>query len=592
MRSGAAQLGKIDVLKDMSRKTLSMLALLAGCEPEREASGPDLPPLAWHGERVSLGTDLVPEMCAGTLEFLDRRVAWTEAELGLAPSAETLSVWVLTGDQLAAACPVLGGVPGGCAGRSRAYVDSSSFESAVRHELVHARHLQDDGGDKPLFSEGLAQAIGGGPQTRGCRSTPECMAVDLEALLSETWSSGLGRAGYDAGADLVHGMLSEFGADEVLALLAETARNNSPEVVRSRYRERFGSEIDDDFARWRRGPFDRFEPMHLGCDAPPAPDGGAPGAAVLQAKMDCRSPRVVNDFYVARRILREGEGEQEGVVEWSFVVAPEHAGAFEVRGDVSARLSVSLCQPDDFHWMYVAVHTPWRTDSTLPPQQEGPLMLGPGTYKIRWRHPLDPAASLDAVLAPVCSVAEQDCPDGQVCTIWRRCEAQVDAPAPLGAACEQAQDGPRTCEVGTRCVGGVCTQECDELRTCPQGQGCARLRVCGQDCSLLEDDCAAGFTCLASAEPKLAAAGRGQCVAAGAGGVLDACDPWLGGCDEGLSCEVMTRYGLPDDAPCRGAAGCCVPRCDPGAAEPGCPDAVPHCDPIEGGVAGVCRAGP
>ncbi|MCY1067471.1 hypothetical protein OV090_22175 [Nannocystis sp. RBIL2] len=572
----------------MSLKTWAMLAFVAGCEPEREASGPDLPPLAWHGERVSLGTDLVPEVCAGTLEFLDRRVAWTEAELELAPRAEAISVWMLSYDLAAEVCA--GFMPkAGCAKGSRVYLGGTYFRSAVRHELVHARHAQEDGSNKPLFSEGLAQAIGGGRGTRGCLSTPECMAVDLELLLAKTRSQALGRDGYDAGGDLVYGMLKEFGPSEVLALFAETTKDTAPEEVRARYRERFGSELDDDFLRWRRGPLDRFEPMHLGCDAQRAPDGGTPGAALLQASMDCRSPRVVNDFETADFLLRGGEGVQEGFVEWTFEVTPELAGAFELRRDVRGRLSISLCQPDDFAWRWVDVHAPWRTDSTLPPQQEGPVMLGPGLYRISWEHPLDPAADLDAVLAPVCSVAEQDCPDGQVCTIWRRCEAQVDAPAPLGAACEQAQDGPRTCEVGARCVGEVCAAECDDLRTCPEGQGCSRLRVCGQDCTLLEDDCAAGFTCLASAEPKLAAAGRGQCVKADAGGFLDACDPWLGGCGEGLSCEMARSSRLPEDAPCSEAAGCCVPQCDPGAAEPGCPDAVPQCDPIEGGVAGVCR---
>ncbi|MCY1011432.1 hypothetical protein OV079_38910 [Nannocystis pusilla] len=578
----------MNVRKYMSWRTWTVLAFMAGCEPERAASGPELPPLAWHGERVSVGTDLVPEVCAGTLEFLDRRVAWMEAELELAPRAETLSVWMLSRDLAAEACSAFM-FRGGCANGSRVYLRGDSFRSAVRHELVHARQFQEDGSDKPLFGEGLAQAIGGGSLTQGCLSTPECMAVDLELLLAKTRSQALDRDGYDAGGDLVYGMLKAFGPSEVLALFAETTRDTAPDVVRARYRERFGSKLDDDFLRWRRGPLDRFEPMHLGCDAPPAPDGGTPGAALLQARMDCRSPRVVNDFAAADDPPREGEGAQEGFIEWTFEVTPEHAGAFELRREVRGRLSISLCQPDDFAWRWVDVHAPWRTDSTLPPRQEGPLMLGLGLYTIRWHHPLDPAADLDVVLAPVCGVAEQDCPEGQVCTIWRRCEAQVEDPAPLGAACEQALDGPRACEVGARCVGGVCTAECDDPTTCPEGQGCARLRVCGQDCALLEDDCAEGFTCLASAEPKLAAAGRGQCVKAEEGVWLDACDPWLGGCAEGLSCETTRVSDLPEGAPCREAAGCCVPRCDPGAAEPGCPGVVPQCDRIEGGVAGVCR---
>ncbi|MFY0537470.1 hypothetical protein [Nannocystis pusilla] len=153
----------------MSWRTWAVLAFVAGCEPEREVSGPELPPLAWHGERVSVGTDLVPEVCAGTLEFLDRRVAWTEAELELAARAQVISVWMLSRDLAAEACSAF--MPrGGCARGSRVYLSGTRFRSAVRHELVHARQFQEDGSDKPLFGEGLAQAIGGGSLTQGaCR---------------------------------------------------------------------------------------------------------------------------------------------------------------------------------------------------------------------------------------------------------------------------------------------------------------------------------------------------------------------------------------------------------------------------------------
>ena len=111
----------------------------------------------------------------------------------------------------------------------------------------------------------------------------------------------------------------------------------------------------------------------------------------------------------------------------------------------------------------------------------------------------------------------------------------------------------------------------------------ARQRVCGPICELLGDDCVPGFSCLPTTDAELTSLARGQCVAAGAAAVREPCRRRESDCGEGLSCEFVTQ--------CDGGDfdGCCVPLCDPAAADPGCPEGHSHCDPLENRPVGVCR---
>ncbi|MCY1053990.1 hypothetical protein OV142_02765 [Nannocystis sp. SCPEA4] len=295
----------------------------------------------------------------------------------------------------------------------------------------------------------------------------------------------------------------------------------------------------------------------------------------------------MNNFYAAAK----GDGSREGLAEWSFLVAPEQAGAFLLSGSMSegGSLIVQRCAPDDFYRWHLAEQGPWTYASTLPPQDPtNVLLLGPGYHRIRWDHALDPSAALDLKFAPQCTFEAQDCPENQQCTIWNVCAAQVPAPAALGQPCEEVDDETRMCVVGARCIGGSCTAECDETRPCGDGQACARERVCGPVCDLLAADCAPGFSCVPSGEAALTAVGRGQCVAAGDGGFFEACRRRESSCDDGLSCEYVDELHCHDG----GFDGCCVPLCDPSATDPGCPDEVPYCDPLADGPAGVCRTRP
>jgi hypothetical protein len=528
---------------------------LAGCTDPHPPS--DLPPLEGKGDHVEFGSDLVDEVCLGTLELLDRDVEAIEAVFELEPEPDPIRVWVLSNISDHCADWALG-----CSTRAGIFIGGPNF-AVHRHELVHGRLARVRGDVKPLIEEGIASELGG--SRVACNSYETCANANLEPLLTATNSEELTALGYHAGADLIHGLLLADGGPAVLAFSAEVDRDMSADEVRAKYTEHFGRSIDLDFEDYKRGVLDDFNPASVDCTAPLAPRTDR-GGIVLEAEMECDSPDVVNDFTAAN----EGERDR-GVVEWTVMLEPEDAGAFVLTGaiDLESELLVRACMPQ-------RLVAPWSRSG--PPSPADPLLLGPTWYRITWKAPLDVGATLDAVLEPPCIFEAQDCPAGQQCTIWNLCEPEVAQPAALGEACEQALGDPRVCSAGTRCMGGICVAECDASLPCPEGEGCARIRVCGPPCNLLAQDCAAGFNCLPSEDPHAVQAGQGQCVAAGDTTALEACDPREGACSAGSSCESDP-----------GGISRCMPYCDPTLADPSCPNDAPDCFPYFEGVAGTCR---
>ncbi len=538
-----------------------------------------LPPVQWHGQRVSFGTDIVvDEVCQGTLAMLDRGVEQIESVLELPSNNERITVYVVSDAVLAEQCKL--GHASGCARRNRVFL-KSYFDYSYLHELTHTRLFQIMGYSKPFFEEGIASALGGGPAA--CLSYADCTGADLDRFLVAPDVASLGFVGYAAGGDLVHGMLTDYGPDDVLAFIAELGDDAPADLVRSAYQARFGASLDEDFLRFRRSPLDEFTPMQLKFIAPEAPRTGSDGGVILQASMDCASPRVVNDFSAAV----QGEGSNQGLVEWTFEVTPEQAGFFGLKGVVAetGTLAVLLRTVESFRPWHLSDRGPFVSGGLVPSKhtENGHVLLGPGLYRIVWKHALDPNAKLDVVFAPSCTFENQDCPEGQQCTIWNECVEQVAQPATLGEPCTEVMDGPRACEAGTRCLGGVCTAECDATK--PAGEACARQRVCGPVCDLLGDECAPGMSCLPTSDTELTAVGRGQCIAAGTAEFLEACRRRESDCGEGLSCESAVG-GKCDPGE---FDGCCTFLCDPAAADPSCPEEQSHCDWLQDRPVGVCR---
>jgi hypothetical protein len=536
---------------------------LAGCPSEPSAPTPDeLPPLDWEGERVVFGTNLLDEVCVGTLAALDASVASIEQELSLPPSDEKIPFYLLDDATFGEHC---GSAAVACVDSVDPPLDPTVYSSAAgmdskRHELVHARLLGLWGGR--LWGEGIAAAL---DKDGGCLASKTCVTADLELLLQDQFGE---MDGYTAGADLVHGLLVDHGPAAVLEFIEKLSGTESPDEVRAVYLDHFGSVLDDDFQAYMRGPFDEYTLAQRGCDGLiPAPTAGEAGGVAIQATMDCSSPDVVNLYHDPDR----------GVIEWGFIVTPEQSGAFTISWSAESEyVSLETChvpirsEPSwrEYYLQMGDYDTDWR-----PSDDTTTVLLAPGQYKLRW--PAAFGSGIDLTLEPPCTFELDNCPVGQQCNIWNECRPEAPSPAALGEPCEQEPDGPLACSAGSRCSGGVCVAECDATQSCDAGQACSRFRVCGPICSLLAQDCETGFTCLPSADDLLTSIGSGVCIGAGEGQLLEPCDWRQNGCAEGLGCEPW------------GAV--CVPLCDPNAPAPACPDEAPVCNLLREGPAGFCR---
>lgn len=347
---------------------LAVPSLLVGCEREQ------LPPLEFHGERVVVGSDVVDEVCEGTLARLDREVMQIEDRLDLSAQDEPLRVYVLSPDTVARYC----GDFINCAKFSDqdvpfAALNQHWFEHATMHELTHVRlaHVR----SVSMLQEGVAEAI----------SPPECPQIISPNLrLSDLLTAKVGGVGYYVAGEFVAWLLEEFGANTFMNFYASVSRDASAAEVQAQYRAHFGRDIEDDPSAYFRtlDDFDALAPEELGCVAPPAPTDG--NVISLQATLSCDSDRVQTDFGVPGN----------GYVEWTLTL--EHAQTFELVGSVTEWTSLSVqrcsCMPRRGSEAYLHL-VPWEVK-----QYE---TLQPGTYRLRWNGALDEDLALDVKLVPI-----------------------------------------------------------------------------------------------------------------------------------------------------------------------------------------------
>jgi hypothetical protein len=349
---------------------LVTLTTALGCLPE-------LPPLEFHGERVVVGSDVVAQVCEGTLARLDREVVEIERRLDLGMMSEPLRVYVVAPETVAGYCDGHNCTEHPDRKESFILLDYNLFELATMHELVHARLSEMR--SIPLLAEGVAEAV----------SPPRCPS-ELPVTLDPTKFLGVETSyelldltsGYYVSGEFVAWLLDEFGGDVFLRFYASVNPDSSLATISSKYREHFDREIDDDlFAHVRaQGDLDALPPEYFGCLAPPAPEHD--GAISLAAALDCDSELVHNEFNV----------NGAGYVEWTLTLA--HAQKFNLAGAVPEGTSLTL-----------QVCGCWRKNSgsqqhLLPRTFKEQENIAPGTYRLRWSGALDEDLTLDVELVP------------------------------------------------------------------------------------------------------------------------------------------------------------------------------------------------
>jgi hypothetical protein len=553
---------------------------LTGCfEPV-----PELGPYPWtrrEGERVVLTTDVEMPLCAGTIAKLDRHVIEIEAALELEPRSVPIDVWMLSDEAFDSVCPP----SGGCARKEHAFVPLWGYGS-TRHELAHVIGVYGNS----FFGEGLATALG---ETPSNRNPPDITPAILDEMLESNWLMSVNGYGYGAAGDFVHWMLENFGPAPVLAFMSALRGSMTAAEVRALYLEHFARDLEADFHAAQRQPGASFSLAHMNCDAPLAPRTEDGRGVILQASLDCESPQVQN--YVTSYRTEPGVDPPEGFVEWTFEVPPAHAGYHEVHGGTSAYLQIERCGAalNYIHERTELGPTAWDFDvvnGQIVGDEDEQILLESGLYRVRWTDLLDEDTVLDVTLTAACDYAAQDCPDGEQCTIWRRCEPAPKNPAALGENCNLSGQGNDPCEFGSRCIEGVCLADCDAEHPCADGLGCSQGRSCAPICELAAQDCgAAQLACVPSSEAQLGSNGLGVCVAAGNGEDFDSCDRLGSECAMGWSCEWLE--GWFDDLGCDPGVeeGCCTRLCDPAANGSDCPADASVCDPVADGPTGICR---
>jgi hypothetical protein len=337
-----------------------------GCKPE-------LPSLDYRGERARVGSDMVDQVCEGTLSRIDREVEQIEARLDLPRQESWLDVYIVDRYTVDAHC----GSAANCIFRPRhdapfVVVDHQKFDWAIAHELVHARL----GASRPvpLFGEGIAEAI----SPASCpRPAPD---IRLSEILPAESSSDLAKVkeGYYVAGELVAWLLEEFGPDKVLTLLQSVEKHSSPTTIQARYLEHFDRELEADILAHLRSQadLDALPPEHFGCLAAPLDPSNGP--IQLVADLDCDSDRVHNDFGI----------DGAGYVEWTLHL--DHEQTLNLVGELPLGTSLTIEECACVSRKEYRLARPFDAHETLQP----------GNYRLRWIGALDEGLSLDVELVP------------------------------------------------------------------------------------------------------------------------------------------------------------------------------------------------
>jgi hypothetical protein len=349
----------------MRHLVLLAIAML-GCQPVLE-----FPPLEYRGERVEVGSNVVDQVCGGTLARLDREVESIEARLDLPVQESRIGVAIVDGGLVEGRCPV---DTGGCLFAEQVIVDHRLLDLVVAHELVHARLAIDS---VPLFDEGIATAI-----------APPLCPQPTPTELSDLFATRPGidlikmNGAYYAAGELVAWLLGAFGPDKVIDFMRSVPRGSPTTTIDAEYREHFGSVLADDYLAHHRPrvELDALPPENLGCLAPTIDPSTGP--VHLAADLDCDSDRVHNFFGI----------DGGGYVEWTLHI--DQPTTLDIVGEVPFGTSLTIEQCRCLAKM-------WHDKPLRPVPFHKHSTLGPGDYRLRWVGALDDGLELDVNLVSV-----------------------------------------------------------------------------------------------------------------------------------------------------------------------------------------------
>lgn len=497
-----------------------------------------LPPITAEGDHVRVGSDVVAEICRGTVARLDHTSEYLADYFDLAADL-THDVYIIPAPDDA----WCGEHAAGCATKSRAILlqitstNGDEIYGLAVHEFAHNYVLSAIGRRRAFFNEGLASAPGFG------ECDPGFLSASLEDLLGASSSAELGMlGGYCPASRLMHWLIEVEGPAAVLDFCASLSRSAKPSRVMETYTERFGRSMVDDFAL--HGGGDEGASV-LSCYPPLAPSVGDVGRyRLLEVETGCDQARVENNFAKPDEIQ----------VQWRIEVSEDETGPWQVIG--SPRVDAEYLGVEvDIVGNECATSQPRTTPRTLVRGQERRqrVWLGAGTYKVSIRAPLDDPGEFQTLLSGPCRWGEDSCRAGQRCD-GEVCIPEAVDPLSVGASCSLDAELSDPCEAGSRCVGspasnfsdivaaGRCVALCHADADCPTPQRCHASGLCGVECEVDASSCAGSDLCVS-----------------GWGGSPSACLPDGRGdspfCKHDFECESGSVCGLPPPIGAIGAIG-------------------------------------
>jgi hypothetical protein len=262
-------------LRDRSALLLYLVSPTLGCPSD------ELPAVQWEGEHVIFAAEHPDQVCAGTREYLDRRVGEMLDRLGSDP----LEIEYYLLDDVAEYC-TLGSEVSGCGEAGLVYSEMVPH----LHEIVHARS-----GDlmPQVLEEGLATHFGDPYPFTGMAPRERMIELLTSDINGLTTLSDYGRA-----AHFVTFISERFGWESLLELDAELSAESTSDEVDAAFRAILGLGID--------GLLDAYEEF-------PECTG------IVDTSIACTSPAVPPDFLsttYARLVdcaSAEGIGPHEGM---------------------------------------------------------------------------------------------------------------------------------------------------------------------------------------------------------------------------------------------------------------------------------------
>ena len=541
------------------RRQLALALIgLAGCEQR--------PPLEWHGEHVRIGTDVVDQVCGGSIARMDYAAAHVGERLGLGPPDQPHEIWILAPQSFADACRDAADVVGCSAPRKGVVLRAQTARTGVPHELAHER-VRDELGTrrKPFFEEGIAEAMQGLP----CEVSGELPSHDQ--LLGARSGIDLGVDGYCYAGRFVDWLLETDGPTKVLEFHDVIDSKTEPSLVRAYYYSYFWRTLEGDLS----APLPAYDGDAIHCFAPELEREASGHYRRMLADTTCSNARVENDFATPERVY----------VEWQLTITPEEAGYWQLVGELPSdaasvypfvELAPSLCGSSG-----AGVNARLLAAGKL---SRARLKLAAGSYWVRLIGKRDAPVDVDLWFSGPCDYGRDSCRAGHRCD-GEVCIPKASNPLPLGAACSASALLGDPCDDGLRCVGGSeegttygwCTALCSSDADCPLATICHGNGLCGAACES-ETQCDSVESCVPGSFGSPAA-----CLPSG--------DVNFGGaCERDTDCaddRVCHDPGVSATGCSDPLAGCfCTLACE--LADPGCPVGT-HCALERDGSRATCQ---